>query len=616
MSVLRERRVLLMLLVAFLSVMLVWSPWKEVDPRVEEAIGWPSEYTRGLSFGVDIVGGSRIILGLEAYHVTFKIDQENVENAWSLMVEKLEDNLYVSIKTISFDSSAGQAVAEIGRPVTSDMLEEIIGDLGTVMKIEETISDATRDEVISILETRVDPYGTLGVQFRALGANLVLFEAAGLSTEQAKTLLGKPGRLEIFFENEVLLRGEDIVSVGAPYPSAPGSQTVELPFRLTEDGATRFRDAAAGKANYPTVIYVDRPSDSIVLFDSDILSELPASLVYDTSEKMFKGMTEQGMEYPINVSAVGSDVGELSSSARQFLENQVGLKLKVLLLGDFPDEVVENIPSDYEVENISRLTDESVEDWIERACGLKSVVTISPSLASRLASGEVTKELVITITRASQEEAMNEARNLRLVLSERLPVNISYESETSIDARLGTEFLREAIIAGMAALIGVWALVYFRYRDILIGFSIIATMMCELVITLGTASVLHWSIGLPELGGLIIVIGTGVDHQIIITDEILRGGLPEAKTVNLRGRVSRAFGIIFVAVTTTVAAMAMLAWLGFGAMRGFAIITIVGLLIAVFLTRPVYARMASAIIGWRHSRATGILRGRESSQKK
>ncbi|HID60633.1 MAG TPA: hypothetical protein EYP46_02090 [Hadesarchaea archaeon] len=594
-----------MLFVAFLSVMLVWSPWKAVDSRVESALGWPAQYTRGISFGVDLIGGSRIILGLEAYHVTFEINQDNVEDAWSSIVSQLEDNLYVSIKTINLDSTIRQVAAEIGKPVTQDMLEAIIGDLGSVVKIEKAISETTRDDVISILAMRVDPYGILGVQFRALGSNLVLFEAAGLSPEQAKTLLGKPGRLEIFFENNILLRGEDVVSVGAPYPSTERAHTANLPFRLTDEGAARFREAAAGKANYPTVIYVDRPTDSIVVFDSEILSELPPSIVYDANEKMFKEKTEQEIEYPINVLAVGTDKNELSHSAQQFLEEQAGLKLKVLLLGDFSSEVIENISQHYVVEDIGKLTNEGIKDWIERACGLKSVVTISPALASDLAAGKIIKDMVITIARPSLDEAMNEAKNLRLVLSERLPVNISYESETSIDARLGTEFLRQAIIAGIAALVGVLVLVYLRYLDILIGFSIVGTMTCELIITLGVASVLHWSIGLPELGGLIIVIGTGVDHQIIITDEIRRGGLPEAKTINLGGRVSRAFAIIFVAVATTVAAMMMLAWLGFGAMRGFAIITIVGLLIAVFLTRPVYARIVSGILAWRHSETVG-----------
>lgn len=608
MSVFKERRITVLLLAVFLATTLVWSPWREVDPKVEESLGWPSRFTRGIHFGVDIIGGSRIILGLEASHVTFEITQGNVESIWwDEIVPKLEDNLYVSIRTISPpDPTTRLVVAEIGRSVTENLIQAIIGELGTVVEngIKKAVSTGTVNEVISILKARVDPTGLLGALFRSLGENLVLFEIAGLSPEEAETLLGKPGRLEIFFEGELLLRGEDIVSVYAPGPSTDKEQTADLPFRLTDDGAARFSAAAAGKANYPTVIYVDRPTDAIVVFDDEILGELPPSLEYDPDEKMFKGTTVEGMEYFLHVPAIGTAKDELSPQAQQFLEEQAGLKLKVLLVGDFSLNIIENFSTRYTVKPISRLEEESAEEWVERACGVKSVVTISLDLAANLAAGEIANELRITITRPSLEEAIDEARNLRIVLSERLPVGISYESETSIEARLGAEFLRETLIAGIVALGGVWALVYLRYRHLLIGFAISGTMICELVITLGAASVLGWTIGLPELGGLIIVIGTGIDHQIIITDEVLRGGLPGAKVVSLRGRVSRAFAVIFIAVATTIAAMVSLAWLGFGAMRGFALITLTGVFIAVLVTRPAYARIVSAIVMRKQSKAT------------
>ncbi len=599
MSVFRERRIVLLLLIVFLSAILVWSPWKAVNSKVENALGWPSQYTRGLRFGVDIIGGSRIYLALEASSVTFEITQDDLENTWGTIVSRLEDNLYVSVNPISFDQTTKQASAEIGRLVTENLIEAIIGNLGNVVKIEKKVTPETINDVISILRARVDPAGLRGAQFRSLGANLILYEIPGLLPGEAETLLGKPGRLEIFLENEILLRGKDIVSVYAPNPSLEKEHTADLPFRLTDDGAVRFRDAAAGKANYPTMIYVDRPTDAIVVFNNEILSESLGLLEYDSDEKMFKGSTGEGIGYFIQVPAIGTAKDELSPQAQQFLEEQAGLKLKVRLLGISPS-VVENFYAPENVESIPRQTAEgtekSAEDWIKEACGLKSVVTITPELAADFEEGKIAKDLLITITRPSLDDAMEEARNLRVVLSERLPVEIKIESKTPIEARLGAEFLRQGLSAGIVALLGVWVLVYLRYRHLLFGLAIVGTMIFELFSTLGAASVLGWTIGLPELGGLIIVIGTGVDHQIIITDEILRGGLPGTKVIGLGGRVSRAFAVIFVAVATTIAAMIMLALLGFGAMRGFALITITGLLIAVFVTRPAYARIASAIV--------------------
>jgi len=56
MSVFRQRRFGLLLLVVFISAMLVWRPWGGLEPQA-----------RGLNLGVDIAGGYRAVLGLENY---------------------------------------------------------------------------------------------------------------------------------------------------------------------------------------------------------------------------------------------------------------------------------------------------------------------------------------------------------------------------------------------------------------------------------------------------------------------------------------------------------------------------------------------------------------------
>jgi len=601
MSLFRKRSVALLILLVLLSALAVWSPWKQVDQNAENAIGWPAEYTRGLRFGVDIIGGSRITLELRVSKVTFQITADNAENAWSELRGRIEDNLYVNVKPISFDSATGTAVAEIGRSLTENLLESIAGNLADIVSIESVASEETVNDVVSVLTARVDPYGTMGTSFTPLGANLVLFEVAGLPIEQAKALLGKPGKLEIFMDENLLIRGGDIVSVGTPGRSTREQNTAEVPFRLNDEGASKFSAAAAGKANYPTVIYVDRPTDSIVLFDESLL-RLLHGLEYDSETMRFMGSTEDGMPYPVLVTAIPSPTDSLSENTGEYLASQAGLKTKVILLGDFSDQVKENLISSYSLVEIARNPGESVKGWIERACGLKSVVVISPDLASDLAQGMIVKDLTITIRRSTLDEAMQEARNLKIVLSERLPVEVEYVSETSIEPRLGSQFLKEALYAGIASLIGVFLLVYLWYRRLLISTAVIITMLSELAITLGVASVLNWSIGLPELGALVIVIGTGVDHQIIITNELLRGAETKAGAPGLGWRVSRAFSVIFAAAATTAAAMTMLALIGFGAMRGFGLITITGTLIAVLITRPAFANMASAIIVWQAKR--------------
>ena len=122
----------------------------------------------------------------------------------------------------------------------------------------------------------------------------------------------------------------------------------------------------------------------------------------------------------------------------------------------------------------------------------------------------------------------------------------------------------------------------------------------EIILLLGLASLLSksWVIDLPTIAGIIASVGTGVEQQIIITDELLGGSLRDAW--DLKRRTKTAFGIIIVALATVVAAMFPLLFENFFpglfALKGFAISTILGFLIGYFITRPAYAKMAEILL--------------------
>ncbi len=587
----------LAIILVLLSIVSVVRPWAEVDPKVENAIGWPSQFTHGLTYGVDLIGGARIMLRLETSHVTIEL-RENIDQSYANIHAALENNLHTSVTLIDFDRVARKCTIEIGVPVSEILIENLIDNYGTAEPPRPAIQDETRNDVMEYLRLRVDPYGTLGAIFRPVGANFILYEIAGLTPEEAEARLGQRGQLEIYLENKVVLRGEQIDHVDAPTPGLENPNTASLPFRLNDEGARSFSEAAAGKPNYPTVVYIDRPRDAIIVFDDAILGELGGQLSYDSDEQKFKalGQPSEGGGYFLDVPAVGTARDTLSLEAYQFLDQQKNLQLRVLTLGNFSSSVIDNIAlMGYSIENVPRPSGGVVE-WIKEACGCKSVIIITPSLATELAQGKILKDLSIEISRSSPEEAMAEAKNLRIILSQRLPVEISYEGETAIDPRLGAGFMQQIFLAGLVALVAIGVLVYLRYRHVKISVAIMGTMICELIITLCVASILPYNLDLPELGGIIIIIGTGVDQQIIITDELLRGELPKAKHASLKGRIGRAFRIIWGSAFTTLAAMVSLALLGFGVMRGFALITILGLLVAVLVTRPAYARVARAIV--------------------
>ncbi|MDD5617068.1 MAG: preprotein translocase subunit SecD [Candidatus Methanoperedens sp.] len=194
------------------------------------------------------------------------------------------------------------------------------------------------------------------------------------------------------------------------------------------------------------------------------------------------------------------------------------------------------------------------------------------------------------------EEGQRKARELQVHLSAgALPVNVEVIGSGQVSADLGAKFKEQIVIAGIIALITVALVVYLRYRQPNIIIPMLATSFSEVLIILGFTALVGFQLDLPTITGIIAVIGTGVDHLIIITDEVLAGGaMPPDKVY--KSRLTKAFSIIMAAAATVVIAMSPLLIMGFGALKGFAVITIIGVLIGVGIARPAYAVVIQGLL--------------------
>lgn len=189
----------------------------------------------------------------------------------------------------------------------------------------------------------------------------------------------------------------------------------------------------------------------------------------------------------------------------------------------------------------------------------------------------------------TDEAAKTEAKALQVHLrAGALPVNVVLVGSGHVDAGLGAQFKTASVIAGLISLAAVAAVVYFRYRRPEILVPMIGTSISEVIMILGFAALIKWQLDLAAIAGIIASIGTGIDHLIIITDEVLQEGkLPSTKKV-FSSRISKAFVIILGAASTVIIAMSPLVIMGFGTLKGFAIVTIIGVFIGVIVARPVY----------------------------
>lgn len=221
----------------------------------------------------------------------------------------------------------------------------------------------------------------------------------------------------------------------------------------------------------------------------------------------------------------------------------------------------------------------------------------SPQLDAGLANGVGTTDIEVSGGEASREEAQKQANEIHTVLeSGALPVKLKISGVNSVSAELGSQFETGSLIAGFLALLAIVAIISFKYRSPSLVIPIIFTSLSELVLILGFASIIHWNLDLAAIAGMIATIGTGVDDQIVMTDEVLaRRDRSDRKNI-VKTRIKDAFFIVYASAGTLIAAMLPLAYIGFargatgiGMLTGFAVTTVVGVLIGIFITRPVFA---------------------------
>ncbi len=204
------------------------------------------------------------------------------------------------------------------------------------------------------------------------------------------------------------------------------------------------------------------------------------------------------------------------------------------------------------------------------------------------------KEKLVTVASVtgsalSREEAIRRRTFLQNILrSGSLPCKVRIVSMKNITPKLGTTFLRNLFIAGLIALLVVTFVLLVRYRNPKLVVLTTITSLSEIVLILASSILLNWTLDLGALVGILMVIGSGVTQQVMIIDEIIHG---EAEKISLRERINRAFSVIFGSAGTVIGAMFPLLIFGLGLLRGFAITTILGVLIGIGITRPVFSHL-------------------------
>jgi preprotein translocase subunit SecD len=188
---------------------------------------------------------------------------------------------------------------------------------------------------------------------------------------------------------------------------------------------------------------------------------------------------------------------------------------------------------------------------------------------------------------------LSEMKRLQtIIITGSLPVKLEVVKMDTISPSLGKEFLNNIVFVGLLAILSVIIVVSIRYRNGKVVVPMVLTIISEMVLILGFASLVGWNLDLAAIAGIIIVAGTGVDHLIVITDETLKGEV----IADWKKRIKNAMFIVFGAYLTTCAGMLPLWFAGAGLLKGFAFTTIVGISFGVLVARPAYAAIIEQLL--------------------
>lgn len=245
------------------------------------------------------------------------------------------------------------------------------------------------------------------------------------------------------------------------------------------------------------------------------------------------------------------------------------------------DVLVDESGEGYLSENLTLYLDDQVVDELRIASELKGSATTQIRITGSGAG--------ITVRDAEIDAIANMKKLQTVLITGSLPVKLDIVKTDAVSPVLGQTFIKNVMLIGLLAMLAVIVVVFARYRSIKVALPMVITMVSEVIILLGIASLIGWRLDLAAIAGIIIAVGTGVDDQIVIADETMSSRRKEQ--LGWKERMSRAFFIIMAAYFATVVAMLPLWFAGAGLLKGFALTTILGVSIGVFITRPAYAKI-------------------------
>lgn len=499
---------------------------------------------------------------------------------------------------------------------------------GTLFQLQlaEPASAQQLQDIRLIVEKRLNPTGIRDVTVSSTGQSIILAQVAETdpeAVEQLQGLLLRQGRFESFLNGEKIFDGSQIVQVienpaqgyGAQPTGVGNNYQWTLPFLLNEQAAKDFTRAAfhqctaTGFVNNQkqyqcayTYFFIDRPSNAFIVY--------PQSVRNADEEKLFTSTNVQiPSEVDLDEILENAQLQLIEVDANGFTEAQLAMinapagEIKNII---YPKSLDESLKAQLAASPLNKVeVNEDIRNpWIVSISGLRDVIGLTPSVVhlepyvENVEDAAPQQFLVIQGTAPDAATAKLRLDDLKILLkSGALPIPIVSINKQTISAELGSSFLSNVWLMGLLALLVVAIIVFIRYRALNLVAPVLFVGLSEVIMILGFAALVKWNLDLASMAGILAAVGTGVDSEVIMTDELMRGE-EEQEEKGWINRAKRAFFIVMASAATNIVSVLPLLFFGsgLGKLSGFALTTIAGVLLGILISRPAFQEIIKTIL--------------------
>lgn len=516
----------------------------------------PKSVAQAVNFGLDLAGGTHIVLELE----TDGLEEAKIKDAQEQTLEIIRNR--VDKFGVSEPVIAASGINRIVVDLAGVPAEEARGIVGNTAKLEfKMLSEV---EQFSNVFPRIQQF----VDNKVASAKGLDSEIDSANAKDPSTNIIDESAADILNESSVedLAAGKttDAQSANEVTPTEVSAAVAALPKVYQPFVSKPFAEHFIPQGATIAVLKDDFAAIKALFEDPAIQNLVPPSmsLAWGYGWEKIEGQGDAKLLYPVKAR---KEMGGKYVTDAKHMRSADGIIVDLTLGGIGP-------------KRFYTITKNNVGKRM--AIVLDGQVVSAPNINGAISGGRASITGMAT---------MQEAKQLAVVLKAgALPVKSNIVELREVGASLGAENVNSGLFAGAVGLALVIAFMVVYYMGA--GINAVFALLVNMVMIGAIMSMFHATLTLPGIAGIILTIGMAVDANVIIFERIreeLRAGKSSRMAIN--NGYGKAFTSIIDANVTTFLTAFILFQIGSGPIKGFGLTLMIGiaasLFTALYLTR-------------------------------